>query len=370
MVDLIQADDVRWMQEAIKESARGRLLAPPNPAVGCVIVRDGVELSRGFTHAPGSAHAEIDALNNAAARGVSVVGATVYVTLEPCSHYGRTPPCALRLVKEKVARVVAATTDPNPLVAGRGLAILKNAGIAVTCGVCEAEAIESNIGFLTRMKRGTPWVRMKLAASLDGRTALYNGASRWITGENSREDGRLLRAHAQGILTGVGTVLADDPQMNVRLAGDWKDPPKFVCDAKASTPPAARILTGAPCTIFVGEKADAARCEALRQAGAQVQVVAEVEPGRLDMRAVLGAIGQQEVNVLHVEAGARLSGDLISRDLVDELVLYAAPCLMGHGKKLAELPRFDAMADVLRWTFVDVSRTGDDLRLVLRPKRG
>ena len=332
--------DEHWMREALKASVGARLIAPPNPAVGCVIVKDGREIARGFTQAPGSAHAEIQALNAAAAVGESVVGATVYVTLEPCSHYGRTPPCALRLIKERVGRVVAAVKDPNPLVAGRGLNMLK------------------------------PWVRMKLAASLDGRTALENGESRWITSEASREDGRLLRAYSQGILTGVGTVKADDPQMNVRLPGDWKDPVKFVCDAKASMSPAAKILQGAPCVVFVGMEAPEAACRALRNAGADVVTVAEVEPGRLDMQAVLSEIGRREVNVLHVEAGARLSGDLIRRGLVDELVLYAAPALMGHGKKLAELPHFDAMSEVLRWEFKNVTRSGDDLKLVLRPKRG
>ena len=362
--------DEHWMREALKASVGARLIAPPNPAVGCVIVKDGREIARGFTQAPGSAHAESQALNAAAAAGESVVGATVYVTLEPCSHYGRTPPCALRLIKERVGRVVAAVKDPNTLVAGRGLNMLKDAGIDVVSGVCEAEAVESNIGFLTRMKRGTPWVRMKLAASLDGRTALENGESRWITSEASREDGRLLRAYSQGILTGVGTVKADDPQMNVRLPGDWKDPVKFVCDAKASMSPAAKILQGAPCVVFVGMEAPEAACRALRNAGADVVTVAEVEPGRLDMQAVLSEIGRREVNVLHVEAGARLSGDLIRRGLVDELVLYAAPALMGHGKKLAELPHFDAMSEVLRWEFKNVTRSGDDLKLVLRPKRG
>ena len=370
MAERIESADEHWMREALRASEGARLIAPPNPAVGCVIVKDGREIARGFTQAPGSAHAEIQALNAAAAAGVSVVGATVYVTLEPCSHYGRTPPCALRLVKEKVGRVVAAVTDPNPLVAGKGLAILRDAGIEVVSGVCEAEAVESNIGFLTRMKRGTPWVRMKLAASLDGRTALENGASRWITGEASREDGRLLRAYSQGILTGVGTVKADDPQMNVRLPGDWKDPPKFVCDAKASMPPASKILSGAPCTVYVGAEAPEEKRVALREKGAEVVEVPEIEAGRLDMAAVLKDIGRREVNVLHVEAGARLSGDLIRRGLVDELVLYAAPCFMGHGKKLAELPHFDAMSEVLRWDISDVGRTGSDLRLVLRPKVG
>lgn len=360
--------DEHWMREALKASEGARLIAPPNPAVGCVIVKDGREIGRGFTQAPGSAHAEIQALKAAQAAGESVVGATVYVTLEPCSHYGRTPPCALRLVQEKVGRVVAATVDPNPLVAGRGLRMLQEAGIAVTAGVCEAEAIESNRGFLTRMRRGTPWVRMKLAASIDGATALANGSSRWITSSASREDGRLLRAYSQGVLTGVGTVLADDPQMNVRLAGQWRDPPKFVADAGASTPVTAKILQGAPCTIFVGEGASRDACRRLADAGATVTTVPEAAPGRLDPAAVLQELGRREVNLLHVEAGARLSGDLLERGLVDEVVLYSAPCWMGRGRPMVVLPTFESMEQVRRWRYHEVKRLGEDLRLTLRPE--
>lgn len=366
----IKADpaDEFWMRQALETAKNAELIAPPNPAVGCVIVKDGVELGRGSTQAPGSAHAEISAINDVYAKGMTSEGATFYVTLEPCSHYGRTPPCALRLIKEKAARVVVGTTDPNPLVAGRGIAMLKDAGIAVTTGVCETEAIESNIGFITRMKRGTPWVRMKLAASLDGRTALENGMSRWITSEDSREDGRLMRAHSQGILTGVGTVRADNPQMNVRLPGNWKDPPKFVCDARGSIPSESRILEGAPCTVFVAESASEEAVERITAAGAQTVRVAETELGKLDLGEVLHEIGKREVNVLHVEAGARLSGSLMTAGLVDEIVLYVAPCFMGSGKVLASLPHFERMQDIYRWRYHAVATAGSDLKIVLRPQ--
>lgn len=367
MSPCFEADDIYWMREAIAESAKGRLIAPPNPAVGCVIVRDGREISRGFTHAPGSAHAEVNAIENAIAKGQTVEGATAYVTLEPCSHYGRTPPCALRLVKEKVARVVVATLDPNPLVAGRGIEILKQAGIPVTIGVCENEAIESNIGFLTRMRKHRPWVRVKVAASIDGLTALANGQSQWITCKKSRNDGRLMRAYAQGLLTGIGTVLADDPQMNVRLQGDYPSPRKYILDSNARTPVSAKILQGQPCTIFVGQDAFDLDIKTLEDAGATVTVLPKQDDGSgLNLKAAMEAIAQDGVNILHVEAGAGVNGALLREGLVDEIVCYVAPAIMGHGPGWAFLPEFTQMDEVLRWKFHRVEHVGDDLKIVLR----
>lgn len=362
-----EADDIFWMREALAESAKGRLIAPPNPAVGCVIVREGREVSRGFTHAPGSAHAEVDAIQNAIAKGLNVEGATAYVTLEPCSHYGRTPPCALRLVKEKIGRVVVATLDPNPLVAGRGVKILEDAGIPVTVGVCEEEAIESNIGFLTRMRTGRPWVRMKVASSIDGLTALANGQSQWITCEKSRNDGQLMRAHAQGLLTGIGTVLADDPQMNVRLPGNLPSPRKYVLDSNARTPVTAKILKGQPATIFVSKDAFDLDVNALKDAGAEVKVLpVSVDGAGLDLTSAVKAIAEDGVNVLHVEAGAGVNGALLREGLVDEIVCYVAPAIMGHGPGWAFLPEFTSMDEVLRWKFHRIEHVGDDLKIVLR----
>lgn len=355
------------MLEAVAESRKGQFVAPPNPAVGCVIVRDGIEIARGYTHAPGSAHAEIDAINNAQKAGKSVEGATFYVTLEPCSHYGRTPPCALRLIQEKAGRVVAALRDPNPLVAGKGLAMLKDAGIEVDCGVCEQEAYEANIGFLTRMQRSTPWVRMKTAASLDGRTALANGQSQWITGAQARRAGHLLRARAQGLLTGIGTVLADDPLMNVRLEGDYPSPVKYVVDRWAQTPVNAKILQGRRCVIFVGKAADPIKIAALEKAGAEVRVIEDAQEG-LDLKTVIASIGADAVNELHVEAGAGLNGALLAAGLIDEIVCFCAPCLMGEGLPIARLPQCLKMDEVQRWRFHDVCRVGEDLQLTLRKK--
>ena len=354
------------MREALNEAARGRFIAPPNPAVGCVLVRDGTVFARGFTHAPGSAHAEVDAVRNAKAAGLSVVGATAYVTLEPCSHYGRTPPCAKMLIEEGVSRVVVGTLDPNPMVAGRGAAMLREAGVEVAVGVCEAECIESNIGFLTRMRTGRPWVRIKVAASIDGLTALANGQSQWITCTEARRDGQLLRARAQGLLTGIGTVLADDPQMNVRVDPALPSPRKYVLDTDANTPPAAKILQGAPATIFVGARASDLRVRALEEAGADVVLLNESSEGGLDLTQALRHIAEDGVNELHVEAGASLNGALLRAGLADEVVCYVAPAVMGRGLGWAILPEFTSMDQVLRWRFHRVDRLGCDLRLVLR----
>lgn len=361
-----QQRDIQWMREAIRAARGGQRIAPPNPAVGCVLVKDGKELARGFTQRPGGRHAEIDAIETARANAVDLRGATAYVTLEPCSHYGRTPPCALRLIDEGISRVVVGTLDPNPLVAGRGCELLHQAGLDVVVGVCEKEAIESNIGFLTRMRTGKPWIRLKVAAGLDGRTALLNGVSQWITSAEARRDGHVQRSFAQGILTGIGTVLADDPQMNVRLDEDCPQPVKFIVDTMARTPVSAKILRGAPCTIYVSAAAPKDRVAALEAVGAEVKAVPSDTEGRLDLQAVIRDIGSREINVLHVEAGSGLNGGLLQADLVDELIYYVAPLLMGEGRGAAQLPRFEQMDQILRWNFHCVDRIGPDVRLVLR----
>lgn len=354
------------MRMALEEARKGRYIAPPNPAVGCVLVRDGQIIARGHTHAPGSRHAEVDAIENALAAGISVEGATAYVTLEPCSHYGRTPPCALRLIKEKIRRVVVGVLDPNPLVAGRGVAMLREAGVEVLTGVLEKECFESNIGFLTRMKTGLPWVRMKVAASLDGRTALANGLSQWITGPSAREDGQRLRARAQGLLTGIGTVLADDPQMNVRCDASLPSPAKYIFDTRARTPVTARILQGAPATVFVGTDAWDADVRALENAGARVVALPLNANGHIELASAVKAIGDDAVNELHVEAGAGLNGGLLAAGLVDEIVCYAAPAMIGRGPGWANLPEFRTMDEIFRWHFHEVLPVGEDLRIVLR----
>ena len=358
-------NDVYWMEEALKEGEKARFIAAPNPSVGCVLVKDGVEIARGHTQAPGSNHAEIEAIEAAYRAGITPVGATAYVTLEPCSHQGRTPPCAKRLVKEGISRVVYAVEDPNPLVKGAGARILREAGIDVLSGVCEEEARIAHAGFFSRIQRGRPWVRLKSAISLDGRTALTNGVSQWITSEAAREDGHKFRARAQALLTGIGTVLADDPEMNVRLAGKWPTPVKFVLDPEAKTPPTAKILRGAKTTLFVSASVEKERTEPLEKAGAEIFRLKTDAAGHFSLMEVLEEIGRRDVNELHLEAGANLSGEFLKAGLVDELLLYVAPILLGDGMPLAKLPMRESLEGITHWKFVSAKHIGRDVRFTL-----
>lgn len=357
-------EDFYWMGQALAAAREAAFLAPPNPAVGCVIVKNHEEISRGFTQRPGGHHAEIEALNAAAAAGRSVKGATVYVTLEPCSCYGHTPPCASRLVWEGVGRVVAALEDPNPEVSGRGFAMLRAAGIKVTEGVRSEEALVGLRGFFKRMRTGLPWVRMKVAQSLDGFTALPNGVSQWITSAKARDDGRRLRAYSQAVVTGVGTVLADDPQMNVRVA-TLPDPPKYVFDAQCRTPAAARILLGAPCTVFTAESAPLDNRTAVQRTGAKVQFLPEVAPGKLDIEAAVESFGRAGVNLVHLEAGATLNSAFLAAGLVDEIVCYVAPVMLGAGRPAADLPERTTLAGLERWSVHSTEKIGQDVKIVL-----
>ncbi len=358
-------DDTYWMREALLEGKKAHFIAPPNPAVGCILVKDGKEIARGHTQAPGSNHAEIEAIEAAKKAGASPKGATAYVTLEPCSHQGRTPPCATRLVKEGIARVVFAVEDPNPLVSGKGAKILRDAGVEVVSGVCEKEARIDHCGFFSRITKNRPWVRLKSAISLDGRIALNNGVSQWITGEEARSDAMRYRALSQGLLTGVGTVLADNPQMNVRVE-NLPSPVKFVIDSKAKTPLEAKILQGKKTVIFVGDVADATKCEALEKAGAEIVRLPIKEDGHISLKLVLEEIAKRGVNELHVEAGGQLSGAMLEAGLVDELLIYVAPKFLGPGMPLAQLKEKTTLNTTESWNFVSVDAVGKDRRLVLR----
>lgn len=320
-------------------------LSDPNPRVGCVILgADGTELGAGHTQPAGQAHAEVMALRDAAARGQDVRGATAIVTLEPCSHHGRTPPCCDALIAAGIGRVVVAIEDPNPQVAGQGLARLRAAGIAVELAdeaVADA-ARELNIGFFSRMQRGRPFVRLKSAISLDGRTALPDGRSQWITGEAARADGHAWRKRAGAVLTGIGTVLADDPRLDVRLVPTARQPLRVVLDPQGRLPASARIL----------------------QPPGEARVIG---PGRADLSALLSELGTQGINELHVEAGPVLSGAFIDADLVDELLIYQAPMLIGEGRPLAALRPLAGLGDAGRWRLVEALPVGPDLRLRLRP---
>lgn len=356
------AVDHGMMARALQLAERGLWTTSPNPRVGCVLVRGDEIVGEGWHEKAGEPHAEVHALR---AAGERARGATAYVTLEPCSHHGRTPPCAEALVAAGVSRVVAAMTDPNPLVAGKGLALLKAAGIDTASGLLENEAHELNIGFVSRMTRGRPWLRLKAAASLDGKTALNNGVSQWITGPDARRDGHAWRARACAILTGIGTVRDDNPQLNVRDVDTPRQPLRVVVDSKLEIPLDARILTGGP-TLIAGAVEDGARIEALRAAGADVLILPNPS-GKVDLLALLEALGQRGINEVHAEAGFKLNGSLMREGLIDELVLYYAPCLVGHAASgLFNLPELTSLDGKRSLSIRDVRQVGCDIRIVAR----
>ena len=364
VADVLAAADEAAMQQALAWAARGLYTTTPNPRVGCVIMRDNVLLAAGFTQPAGQAHAEIDALQAAERAGVDVRGATVYVTLEPCSHHGRTPPCADALIAAGVARVVAAIADPNPLVAGGGLARLQAAGIATQCSVLAEAAREINIGFFSRMQRGRPWVRMKSAASLDGKTALHDGRSQWITGTAARADGHAWRARACAILTGIGTVIDDDPQLSVRGIDTPRQPLRIVVDSRLQIAPSARVLAGGG-ALVVAAVQDVKKEAMLRAVGCDLLLMPNPH-GKVDLPALLQELGRRGINELHVEAGAKLNGSLIREGCVDELLLYLSPRLLGDACGMFKLapPAAIDQAHVLH--FHEVRQIGTDLRILAR----
>jgi diaminohydroxyphosphoribosylaminopyrimidine deaminase/5-amino-6-(5-phosphoribosylamino)uracil reductase len=356
------------MREALALAEHSIGLCDPNPRVGCVIVAaDGTVIGRGHTQEAGGAHAEIMALRDAGSRGASVRGATVVVTLEPCSHHGRTPPCADALVAAGVGRVVMAMRDPNPLVAGQGAARLAAAGIEVVTGPYDDAARELNIGFVSRMERGRPWLRLKIAASLDGRTALDNGTSQWITGEAARSDGHAWRKRAGAVLTGVGTVLEDDPRLDVRLVRSALQPMRVVVDSRLQTPASARLVEPPGKVLVYAAIDDVERRNALEARGVEVALVPSAA-GKVDLAAMLADLGGRGVNELHAEAGEKLNASLLREGLVDELLVYLAPQLLGRGRGLAALGPFERLEQAFRFRFHDVAQVGSDLRLRLRPQ--
>ncbi|CAM2142059.1 Diaminohydroxyphosphoribosylaminopyrimidine deaminase / 5-amino-6-(5-phosphoribosylamino)uracil reductase [Pararobbsia alpina] len=359
--------DFAHMERALVLAAKGMYTTTPNPRVGCVIVKDGVVIGEGFTQPAGQDHAEIRALKDARARGHDPRGATAYVTLEPCSHFGRTPPCASALIDAKIGRVIAAMEDPNPQVSGRGLQILRAAGIDVRCGLLERESYELNIGFVSRMTRRRPWVRVKVASSLDGHTALPDGTSQWITGEAARADGHAWRARACAILTGIGTVLGDDPQMTVRAVETPRQPLRILVDRNLEVPSTARLLEGpAPlvyCSSDAGEAAP--RAQALRDRGVEVVALPNAA-GKVDLPSMLLDLGKRGINELHVEAGYKLHGSLLREGCVDELLLYVAPSLLGDAMPMFNLAPPATLDARTQLAFHSVDRLGDDLRILAR----
>ena len=357
--------DTRYMRRALELAARGLYTTEPNPRVGCVLVRDGRVLGEGWHQRAGEAHAEVLAL---AAAGAAAQGATAYVTLEPCAHTGRTPPCVQALIAARVSRVVYAVDDPNPLVSGAGMTALRAAGIDTVGDVLAAEARALNPGFFKRMLTGLPWVRVKLGASLDGRTALANGASRWITGRAAREDAQRFRARSSVVLSGSGTVLADDPALNVRIEGATRQPLRAVLDSGLRVPPQARMFDReGPALVFTASN-DAARRAELERRGVRVETVARAPQGGLELEPVLRRLAQLEANEIWVEAGARLAGALLYSRLVDELIIYLAPSLLGPtARALVELPEISQLEQRLRLEFSECKPVGPDLRLTAVP---
>ena len=357
-------DDTQAMRFALQLAGQSMYITSPNPRVGCVIVRDSHIIAQGRTQPAGQAHAEVAALSDAQARGIDLRGATAFVTLEPCSHHGRTPPCADALIASGISRVVAAIEDPNPQVSGAGIAKLRAAGIATEVGLLATEAREMNIGFFSRMQRGRPWVRMKIAASLDGGTALTNGQSQWITSAAARTDGHAWRARACAILTGIGTVEQDDPQLTVRGIDTSRQPQRIVLDSALQISPQAQVLKGGGSWI-VTIASDASREAKLMAAGAEL-IHLPAQEGKVDLQALMRELGRRQINELHVEAGFKLNGSLLRAGIVDELLVYLAPCLLGPAQGMARLPELQELDQRLSFRFHQMQPVGEDVRLLLR----
>jgi diaminohydroxyphosphoribosylaminopyrimidine deaminase/5-amino-6-(5-phosphoribosylamino)uracil reductase len=359
-------DDYRYMARALALARHGLYHTDPNPRVGCVLIKDGIVVGEGWHARAGEAHAEVNALDMA---GDRARGATAYVTLEPCCHQGRTPPCTDALLKAGITRLVATMSDPNPQVAGKGFTILRDAGVAVECGLLEAEARALNPGFIQRMIQGRPFVRLKLAMSLDGRTALASGESQWLTGEAARRDVQKFRARASAILTGIGTVLADNPGLNVRLPEAVRQPLRVILDTELRTPPTAQTLRLPGQVVIFTAVTDPAAHEPLRAAGAETVILPRAKRG-LELHAVMAELARRECNEIQVECGSTLAGALLRAELVDELVIYMAPLLLGDkARGLFQLPELTRMSERTELEILDTRIVGRDWRIRLKPVR-
>jgi diaminohydroxyphosphoribosylaminopyrimidine deaminase/5-amino-6-(5-phosphoribosylamino)uracil reductase len=356
----------RDLADALAQATLAIPLSKPNPRVGCILRGpDDTLLGQGHTQRTGGPHAEIIALRDAASRGHSAKGATAYVTLEPCSHHGRTPPCCDALIAAGIGKVVVSIQDPNPLVAGQGIARLRAAGIEVEVGPGAAESRELNIGFFSRMIRKTPWVRMKMASSLDGTTALANGQSQWITSPEARADGHAWRARACAVLTGIGTVLQDNPRLDVREVKTPRQPHIVVVDSRLQTPLDAHLfIPGRACIIYAAVQNDAKKA-ALQARGATVVMLPDAH-GKVDLAAMMKDLGTREINELHVEAGSKLNGSLIRAGLIDEFLIYLAPKLLGPGQGMASFGPLQSLSEAIELQFKSTDRVGVDLRVVAR----
>jgi diaminohydroxyphosphoribosylaminopyrimidine deaminase/5-amino-6-(5-phosphoribosylamino)uracil reductase len=360
------ADDHRHMAQALRLAERGLYTTDPNPRVGCVVVKDGIVVGEGWHERTGGPHAEVVALN---AAGERARGATAYVSLEPCCHHGRTPPCSQALIRAGVVRVVAAMSDPNPRVAGQGAQELTRAGIRMETGLLQAEAERLNPGFISRMQRGRPFVRVKLAVSLDGRTALADGESKWITGEAARADVQRWRARSSAILTGVGTVMADNPSLTVRDFDIGRQPLRVIVDGHLSLTPEAKLFALPGTTLVVTAEDDSDAAVPLIKAGAEVMVLRDA-PGRISLPLLMEDLAAREMNEILVEAGATLCGELLAAGLVDELLVYMAPHLLGSGARgMFNIPGLGSMSERIKLDIMDVRAVGMDWRLTVRVLR-
>jgi diaminohydroxyphosphoribosylaminopyrimidine deaminase/5-amino-6-(5-phosphoribosylamino)uracil reductase len=355
--------DHTLMNQALALARQALFLTSPNPRVGCVLASpEGVVLGQGHTQRAGEAHAEIMALRDAQARGAALQGATAYVTLEPCAHQGRTGPCCDALVSSGIRRVVASLEDPNPLVAGQGLARLRAAGLQVEVGLGAEQAHALNVGFFKRMTTGLPWVRLKVAASLDGQTALLNGISQWITSSAAREDGHAWRARACAVLTGIGTVLEDDPRLDVRAVSTPRQPTLVVVDSRLETPLDAQLFEPERPVWIYGALDSGGRQQALQAQKAQVTLCPD-DQQKVDLQAMLRDLGQRGINEIHLESGHKLNGSFLRQGLVDEILLYLAPLLIGQGRGLSNLGPLEALGQAIPLHWEEVTPVGTDLRL-------
>jgi diaminohydroxyphosphoribosylaminopyrimidine deaminase/5-amino-6-(5-phosphoribosylamino)uracil reductase len=369
-------DDADFMRLALAAAQKSLYLSNPNPRVGCVIVQAGQVIGTGFTQQVGFAHAEIEALADARKHTNDLSGSTMYVSLEPCSHQGRTPPCTQAIIAAKPARVVIAMQDPNPLVSGNGIKQIAAAGIQVECGLLEAEAAALNPGFISRMTRRLPWVRLKVAASLDGKTALPNGQSQWITGSAARDDGHHWRAQACAILTGVGTVKEDDSSLTVRAVTTLRQPKRIIIDSKLDIPLTAAVLKpfangltsckdGGVMVVCSEITSDAQLAKRAQLQAQGVEVISMPNSmGKVDLPALMRYLATEcEMNEIHVEAGYKLNGSLLREGCVDELLVYLAPTLLGSGLGIANLPELSSLTERTDWKRIDVTAFDPDLRL-------
>ena len=364
---MFSADDETFMRRALELAAMAMNHATPNPRVGCVLVRDGTIIAEGFTQRPGETHAEAHAIKNARSKGINLDGAIAYVTLEPCNHFGKTPPCTEALTGAGIKRVVSAMEDPNPMVSGTGHTRLRDAGVDVRVGLLSHDALELNIGFVKRMTTGLPWVRCKVAASIDGRTGLANGESQWITGDEARRDGHRWRARACAVLTGSGTIRHDNPQMTVRgvtTVLPLRQPLRVVFDHLGDLSPTAKVLQGGA-LVYCADQMPVGlpdNVEVVRLPDAK-------QPGKIDLPAALQDLGARGVNELHVEAGARLMGPMVQAGLVDELLVYLAPKLLGRdAREMFSINEPSKLSDAMQFDLHEVIRLGDDVRIMMRTK--